>query len=134
MGRKKKKIPTEGSGDTFGETNPFASLDTSSLPAKPVPPSSAPTPANNPPKKKETGMRIEIRRETSGKGGKTVTTLKGLTTLDHRSFDRLLKDLKTRLGTGGAAIPDGIQLQGDCRDQVEGIVSEKGFRPVRAGG
>jgi len=131
MGRKETKIPTEAANQNLADANPFAALDTTGLP-RTSQPSRADTPDPSPGRKP--GMRVEIRREKSGKGGKTVTTLRGLTTLDQRSFDRLLKDLKTSLGTGGTAVPGGIQLQGDCRDQVEEILSGKGFRPVRAGG
>jgi translation initiation factor 1 len=134
MGRKKKKISTDANAESFGGGNPFASLDASGLP--PGGSATPPRPAESirAPAKKKPGMRVEIRREKSGRGGKTVTTLTGLTTLDRRSFDQLLKQLKTQVGTGGAEIPGGMQLQGDCRDKAEAILSEKGFRPVRAGG
>ncbi len=79
-------------------------------------------------------MRVEIRREKSGKGGKTVTTLRGLRTLERHAREDLFHFLKKKLGTGGTVIEDGFQLQGDCRDQVEEFLREKGFRPVRAGG
>ncbi len=134
MGRKKKKISTDANAEAFGAGNPFASLDSSDLPpGDSVTPSRHPESIHDPPRKKP-GMRVEIRREKSGRGGKTVTTLTGLATLDRRSFDQLLKQLKTQVGTGGAEIPGGMQLQGDCRDKAEAILSEKGFRPVRAGG
>ena len=79
-------------------------------------------------------MRVDVRREKSGKGGKTVTTLRGLRTLDQRSRAHLLDTLKKKIGTGGKAIEDGFQLQGDCRESAEEILSAQGFRPVRTGG
>ncbi|MBC2602347.1 translation initiation factor [Puniceicoccus vermicola] len=131
MGRKKQKISTESEG-FLADENPFGSLDSSGLPeVEPQAPS--PSPAE-PKKKKKPGMRVEIRREKSGKGGKTVTTLRGLRTLDRYSREDLLHTLKKKLGTGGVPIDDGFQLQGDCRDKAEEILTDKGFRPVRAGG
>ncbi|MEM0967431.1 MAG: translation initiation factor [Verrucomicrobiota bacterium] len=129
MGRKKQKVSTDTAG-TFGSDNPFASLDSSPLPKV----ATKPAEPELPDPKKKTGMRVEIRREKSGKGGKTVTTLQGLTTLDPRSRESLLFDLKKRIGTGGTGVPGGIQLQGDCREAAERILEEKGFRPIRAGG
>ena len=134
MSRRKPRIPTEADAGPLADENPFAALDATALP-----PSSASSPVETkapsaPPTPRKPGLRVEIRREKYGRGGKTVTTLTGLTTLDKRSFDRLLKDLKARLGTGGATIPGGIQLQGDCRDRAEEVLRAEGFRPVRAGG
>ncbi|MGE9291223.1 MAG: translation initiation factor [Puniceicoccales bacterium] len=131
MGRKKNKISTESEG-FLANDNPFGSLDASDLPAA----EAKPTPVAKPvsPKAKKPGMRVEIRREKSGRGGKTVTTLRGLRTLDRYSREDLLHVLKKKVGTGGVPIDDGIQLQGDCREKAEEILTAKGFRPVRAGG
>jgi len=133
MGRKKDKVSTEAE-EPLAADNPFASMDASKLPDAP-----GPTPSPSPksvakPSPTKPGMRVEIRREKSGKGGKTVTTLRGLRTLDPRSRAGLLDALKKKIGTGGKAIEDGFQLQGDCREAAEEILLAKGFRPVRAGG
>jgi len=133
MGRKKEKIRTESEGFLAGD-NPFGGLDSSQLPATSRPPQSNDLGQPSPSPKKKKGMRVEIRREKSGKGGKTVTSLRGLRTLDPHSRKDLLDTLKRKLGTGGKAIEDGFQLQGDCRDQAEELLNARGFRPVRAGG
>jgi len=129
VSRKKRKLPT-GSEELLHAENPFGSFDASGLPAA-TPASPQPKPEI---KKTKPGMRVEIRREKSGKGGKTVTTLRGLTTLDKKSRENLLYNLKKKVGTGGVEIKDGIQLQGDCRDKAEEMLVSSGFKPVRAGG
>ena len=131
MGRKKHKVSTESQGFLTNE-NPFGSLDSTGLPEASTPPKPSTPPTAKAARKP--GMRVEIRREKSGRGGKTVTTLRGLRTLDRYSREDLLHGLKKKLGTGGVSIDDGFQLQGDCRDQAEEFLTDKGFRPVRAGG
>ncbi len=129
MPRKKQKIETGSAPTPFAGENPFTGLDPGALPTGTPPPAPKDKPSPRKP-----GLRVEIRREKSGRGGKTVTTLRGLATLDSHSSERLFKNLKTSLGTGGAVIADGFLLQGDCRDKVEEILRERGFQPVRSGG
>lgn len=131
MSRKKQKISTESEG-FLASDNPFGGLDSSALP--PATPELSKPDTGVSKEKKKPGMRVEIRREKSGRGGKTVTTLRGLRTLDRRSRENLLLELKKKLATGGVPIDDGFQLQGDCREKAEEYLFEKGFRPVRAGG
>ena len=136
MTARKARIPTEGTGGESLAGNPFGSLDLPDLP-RDTPGQKADSPASGkaaPASRKGSGLRVEIRREKSGRGGKTVTTLRGLASLDRRSTESLLFELKKKLGTGGAEIPGGLQLQGDCREQVEAHLLREGFRPVRAGG
>ncbi len=136
MTARKARIPTGGTGGESLAGNPFGSLDLPDLP-RGTPGPKAGSPASGkavPTPGKGSGLRVEIRREKSGRGGKTVTTLRGLASLDRRSTESLLFELKKKLGTGGAEIPGGLQLQGDCREQVEEHLLRKGFRPVRAGG
>ena len=47
---------------------------------------------------------------------------------------RLLKKLKTRIGSGGTAKDDVIELQGDQVDLALELLSKEGYRPKRAGG
>jgi len=68
----------------------------------------------------------KLRMEKKGRGGKTVTVVFGL----HRN-DTFLKDLCQRLkrecGTGGAVTEDGVELQGEMRDRVRGILQRLGY-------
>ncbi len=72
-------------------------------------------------------QKIHLRLERKGRGGKTVTLVCGLC-LPERELEPLLKDIKTRLGTGGSLKEKILELQGDHRDTITGILREKGFR------
>jgi hypothetical protein len=68
-----KRIPTDG-GQGLSH-NPFAALSSEGLPPAPEnPPVDPPPPAK--PAKKNRG-RVDIIRQTAGRGGKTVTVVKG---------------------------------------------------------
>lgn len=76
---------------------------------------------------------VKVRRETKGRGGKTVTTVSGLA-LNTDQIKTLLSELKRRLG-GGGAIKDGvIELQGDHCDSVMDELAKRGIKAKRAGG
>jgi len=74
-----------------------------------------------------------IRRETGGRGGKTVTTIAGLA-LDDAALGALAKRLKTACGTGGTVRDGTIELQGDHRDAVLALLAKEGLRGKLAGG
>ncbi len=54
--------------------------------------------------------------------------------LSEKDRELLLKQLKTRLGTGGAAKGDVLEIQGDHREAVISFLENSGYRPKRAGG
>lgn len=132
------KIPTDG-GRSLGQ-NPFGALSGSGLPvapqsvldhaarqlAKPAAPASAP-------KAKDRG-RVEIRRETGGRGGKTVTTASGFVGIGQPEKEQLAKKMRAACGCGGTVKDGQIEIQGDQREAVARILLEAGFRPVFAGG
>ena len=68
----------------------------------------------------------KLRMEKKGRGGKTVTVV-----YDLPRNDAFLKDLSQRLkrecGTGGAVTEDSIELQGEMRDRVRGILQRLGY-------
>jgi translation initiation factor 1 len=68
----------------------------------------------------------KLRVEKKGRGGKTVTVV-----YDLPRNDAFLKELGARLkrecGTGGAVTETGIELQGDLRDRVRGILQGLGY-------
>ena len=81
------------------------------------------------------GDRLEIRREKSGRGGKTVTTIAGFSKrINAPMRASLLKRMKTKLGTGGTWAGDCMELQGDKREEVLSWLSSLGFKPILAGG
>ena len=76
---------------------------------------------------------VRVRRETKGRGGKTVTTVSGVP-LGGEALRSLAKDLKRRCGTGGTAKDGVIEIQGDHRETIVAELSRRGFTAKRAGG
>jgi len=79
------------------------------------------------------GGRVKVRRETSGRRGKAVTTVAGVP-LDDAGLKELAGRLKKRCGVGGAVKDGVIELQGDHRDVVLEVLKADGFDAVLAGG
>lgn len=73
-----------------------------------------------------------MRRERRG-GGRDVVILEGF---PRGGFDlgALARDLKRALGAGGTVRGFEIEIHGDHRDRLEGMLLERGFRSKRAGG
>lgn len=76
---------------------------------------------------------VRIRRETSGRKGKGVTTIAGLE-LDDKTLNQLAKELKQLCGTGGTVKDFVIEIQGDHRDKLRAALEAKGFKVKLAGG
>ncbi|MEO8081179.1 MAG: translation initiation factor Sui1 [Caldimonas sp.] len=74
-----------------------------------------------------------IRRETGGRGGKTVTVVTGLP-LDPVALAALFKRLKSACGTGGTMKGGTLEFQGDHRDALAAMLAREGFRSKQAGG
>ncbi len=76
---------------------------------------------------------VRIRRETKGRGGKTVTVITGVL-MDGEGMKSLAGDLKRRCGTGGAVKDGVIEIQGDHRELLLAELERRGFRVKLAGG
>jgi translation initiation factor 1 len=76
---------------------------------------------------------VRVRRETKGRGGKTVTTVTGVP-VSGGALDLLAAELKKRCGTGGTAKEGIIEIQGDHRDTLVAELSKRGFTVKLAGG
>jgi translation initiation factor 1 len=74
-----------------------------------------------------------IRRETGGRGGKTVTVVTGLP-LDDVALIALSRRLKSACGTGGTVRGGALEFQGDHRDELVALLAKEGFKSKRAGG
>jgi translation initiation factor 1 len=79
------------------------------------------------------GGRVKVRRETSGRRGKAVTTV-GDVPLDDDGLKELAGRLKKRCGVGGSVKDGVIELQGDHRDAVLELLRADGYDAVLAGG
>ena len=66
----------------------------------------------------------KLRIEKAGRGGKTVTVVYGLPQND-AFLKELCQDLKRGCGTGGAVADGTVQLQGDLRERVRGLLIER---------
>lgn len=78
--------------------------------------------------------RVEIRRETGGRGGKTVTTVSGFVGIGQPEKEQLAKKMRAACGCGGTVKDGAIEIQGDQREKIAAILTDAGFRPVFAGG
>lgn len=128
MGRKNERLSTAG-GDELGQ-NPFAELSSEGL--KPAVSLPKPSTASVPPRKSR--GRLDVKREKSGRGGKTVTVIYGMQTIERREREQLLKKMKSSCGVGGTLKGPNLEVQGDNREAVKRILEEVGFQVVFAGG
>ena len=64
---------------------------------------------------------VRVSRETKGRGGKSVSVIKGLA-LDAPALARLGKQLKAACGSGGTVKDGVIEVQGDhCASLIEAL-------------
>ena len=76
---------------------------------------------------------VRVSRQSKGRGGKTVTLVKGLA-LDPSALALLGKQLRTACGTGGTVKDGVIEVQGDHCDLVINKLASLGHAPKRSGG
>ena len=76
---------------------------------------------------------VRIRRESKGRGGKTVTVIDGLP-LPPDQLKALAKELKKRCGVGGSTRDETIEIQGDARELVKLELEKRGYRVKLSGG
>jgi translation initiation factor 1 len=126
------KIPTSG-GDALGQ-NPFAALSAAGLPSAPVNPTAAPSSSRGAAPAERNRGRVDVRRETGGRGGKTVTVVDGFVGIGLSEKELLTKKMRGACGCGGTVKDGAIEIQGDQRENVARILREAGFRPVFSGG
>ena len=127
-----KRIPTDG-GQKFGH-NPFDALSTEEFP-----PATETLQADSGHLKETKSLRknrgrVDIVRQTAGRGGKTVTVVKGFVGIGLPEKEQLAKAMQKACGTGGTVKNGQIEIQGDKRAEVARILSEANFRPIFAGG
>ena len=123
------KIPTDG-GDGLGQ-NPFGALNSAGLPAAPT---QGMAPQNTPRPPERNRGRVDVRRETGNRGGKTVTVIDGFIGIGLPEKEQLAKKMRAACGCGGTVKDGAIEIQGDQREKIAQILTAAGFRPVMAGG
>lgn len=107
-------------------SSPFASLEIGGLPPAP-----SPAPAARPSGPPTAGARLIIRREKSGRGGKTVLVVSGFPrTWTSAHISELASRLKRALGTGGSAEAGTIEIQGNDPARLRALLGREGFLAV----
>jgi translation initiation factor 1 len=76
---------------------------------------------------------VRVGRETKGRKGKGVTTVRGVL-LTGEALDALATRLKKRCGSGGTVDGGVIEVQGDHRDLLVEELGKLGYTVRRAGG
>lgn len=71
-------------------------------------------------------VTANLRLETKGRGGKSVTVVDGLPR-NGPFLSALLKALKKGCATGGTALEGALELQGDQRERLRALLSTRGF-------
>ncbi|HKR38781.1 MAG TPA: translation initiation factor Sui1 [Paraburkholderia sp.] len=74
-----------------------------------------------------------VVRETKGRGGKSVTVVRGLA-LDPVALASLGKQLRAACGSGGTVKDGTIEVQGDHCDRIIEELKKSGHRVKSAGG
>jgi len=118
---KKQRIPVSGSAG--GMQSPFAGLEISGPPEGP---SSDPGEPGQP---QQAPGRVVLRKEKSGRGGKSVIVVSGFR--DDITITRiadLARLARQKCGCGGTVTGREIELQGDQPDRVRTFFEDEGFR------
>ena len=76
---------------------------------------------------------VRVSRETKGRGGKSVTLVKGLA-LDAVALALVGKQLKAACGSGGTVKDGVIEVQGDHCELVVETLKKQGHNVKRVGG
>jgi translation initiation factor 1 len=95
-------------------------------------PATASTGASQKSSRKSDGI-VRISRQTKGRKGKGVCLITGLA-LAAGELEDLARQLKQRLGTGGAVKDGVIEIQGDHREQLALELQKMGYSVKLAGG
>ena len=77
-------------------------------------------------------QRVRLHLDRKG-GGKIITIVKGLQ-LSLESLKNLERDLKKKCGVGGTTKDGHILIQGNHRDKIKSILSNRGYQVKLSGG
>ena len=75
-------------------------------------------------------QKIRVNMERAGRGGKTVTIVRGFIAPDDE-LDALCRLLKQRCGVGGSVKDGEIIIQGDNRQTIVDILKKEGFTQTK---
>lgn len=83
--------------------------------------------------KKNQETPLICKYEKKGRNGKPVTLIEGFEGTEEQ-LKSLAKEIKSKLGVGGTAKDGIIVVQGNYRDKIMQILSEKNYKTKRVGG
>ena len=134
MSRKKRKAGRSGEepqiANAFGALDALGNLPTGPEGSLPV----IPVKTSKRGQKNTHRGRVDIVRQTAGRGGKGVTVAKNFIGIGLVEKQELAKKIQKACGVGGTVKDGCIEIQGDKRDEVKRILTEAGFNPVFSGG
>ena len=130
MSSRKEKINTSGTSPSlsFSAFEALNALDPLALPPGEIQPLS---PGKTLPSEKPKKGRLILRREKKDRGGKTVVVIYGFDQLPGWGFDKidsLCREVRKRIGCGGAVEGKEIMIQGDQPARVAEYLESQGFR------
>lgn len=76
---------------------------------------------------------VRVKRESKGRGGKTVTVITDLP-LDAEGLKALCAEFKRTFGVGGAIKNGQLEIQGDHLEKILQLLANKGFKAKQGGG
>lgn len=76
---------------------------------------------------------VRVLRETKGRGGKSVTVVRGVAG-DAAALQQMGQQLKAACGSGGTVKDGTIEIQGDHVEKVMDLLRQRGLQVRRAGG
>ena len=74
------------------------------------------------------GPLVTVGVQRKGKGGKTVTFVRGLDELAMAERMELVRDIGRGLGTNARFLDDLLEIQGDLRERAATWLGERGYR------
>lgn len=114
--------------------NPFAVLRVEAREPSTLPAASPPTaqPSTGTTGDFATRERVTVRRERTGRGGKTVTIVEG-PGLAGRELETLAREIACALGAGARVEDALVVVQGDQRERLAAWLAAHGFASVARG-
>lgn len=78
-------------------------------------------------------QQLRVQASRKGRKGKTVTEVTGFQ-CKPETLEKLLKQLKTQCGTGGTVKENVLELQGEHKQKLVGILTQLGYKVKISGG